>query len=71
MEVKAVDLEDFRRYLLSRGYREGNVNRLISLVKRILEAGNLEEAEKRVNSKWMRVKLRYAWRKWEEYNGGR
>jgi len=61
------DLEGFRKYLLERGYSEGNVNRLIPLVKRILEAGGPDSIEPELPSPWMRRKVRYAWRKYQEF----
>lgn len=60
------DLEDFRRFLLSR-YDEELAKRVVNLVNHILEVGSLDLAEEQTASQHMRRKLRYAWRKYEEY----
>ena len=70
MEVGGADVDDlegFREYLIEKGYNEGHVNRLISLTRKVIEAGGPDSIEPELPSPWMRRKVRYAWRKYQEF----
>ena len=61
------DIEGFRNYLIKRGYKEDHVKRMLSLLARMLEEGGPDIVEEQTVSPWMRRKIRYVWRRYEEF----